>query len=472
MEIKDLKEGEIYSCIHHSVSDVDRCIFKATDNNHIVSRLTYGQSRFWNSSNFNHSLSKIQKATEEEKHWLNECIKANKFIPLEEALKSFKQETKFIIGQWYLFDANTYIKCSNNKINNACISVNERIYNGKLETPYCKKFHITRIKKEIPLSKIQAYLPEGHVDKINTTMKQELTSLPEKWCFKVTKENYEQFKHLRDLCSINGYISSKPYSGLSWGIWYSNFPEDCREITFDQFKKWVLKESVEEIPEYVELYKSGWDHEHLNEIWKTSDEFPKGNKNWTPTWTWKYLLTHSEHSKYFRASTASAYNAQFKKEEPVDLLAEAKRRYPIGTEYYGIKYGKKIKALYEPTLRTTGHYSGIKEGVVGIEVNEDYVYLDGVWAKTVSEAKQPEYKWVEMNKPNELSMSNAHNWGQIGTRNHLGYLGTKGDEKPVEKEQLYNVTIKKSKVQQVEVVPLQKPCIISTKKSKLNLIKL
>lgn len=221
------------------------------------------------------------------------------------------------------------------------------------------------------------------------------------------------------------------------------------------------------------------------------------------------------------------------KEEPMDLLAEAKRRYPVGSKFKCPNGNKsKFDSNYDTKSGTwtVTTYKSITHGTnLYIHSGNGYLYFEGQWA----EAKQPEeekwkvggwvritkdfeyrgisykkgevYKityvnktinpsvisvdaadkkvemytefssqiseceWVGMNKPNELSMSNAHNWGEMGTRNNLAYLGTKGDEKPVEKEQLYNVTIKKSKVQQVEVVPLQKPCIISTRKSKFKL---
>lgn len=40
----------------------------------------------------------------EEKHWLNECIKANKFIPYEKAMKTFKEES--LVGRYAKFKSN------------------------------------------------------------------------------------------------------------------------------------------------------------------------------------------------------------------------------------------------------------------------------------------------------------------------------------------------------------------------------
>lgn len=355
-----------------------------------------------------------------------------------EALKSFKQEVLVQTG----FDQQK--ACATCKYNYNCKKAPHAI-NGKL----CSAINGQHYPKE-------------------NIIKQELTSLPEKWCI---KRNTSQNTLVTDYINrtYNTYYFDQVFSD---DFYYSNGNHGSQiygtEITFDQFKKWVLKENVEEIP--------------------------------------------------------------IKKEELMDLIAEAKKRYPVGTEYYGIKHGKKIKALYEPTLRTTGHYSGIKEGVVGIEVSEDYVYLDGVWAEIISEAKQPEEEkwkvggyvrllqnylgakkgdvlkitkctsnksivscehlnlytdlghtkpeceWIGMSKPSsfgeQIDVKNIHQWSGMHPENHLAYLGGIDPYEECVKPQVLNITIKKSKVQQVEVVPLQKPCIISTRKSKLNLIKL
>jgi hypothetical protein len=88
---------------------------------------------------------------------------------------------------------------------------------------------------------------EEHPDKIPVS--KELTSLPEKWV--VGNPNNEESEKLYDYANVHGVMP--PYS---IGTWF-HFPshEGCTtrgeiapgytEITFDQFKKWVLKESVE-----------------------------------------------------------------------------------------------------------------------------------------------------------------------------------------------------------------------------------
>ena len=77
----------------------------------------------------------------------------------------------------------------------------------------------------------------------NIVNKKDEFVLPDKWAFKVTLENYQEFKHLRSLINNNrGYITSEPYGHLSWGVWRADLTlSNLKEITFEQFKKYVLK---------------------------------------------------------------------------------------------------------------------------------------------------------------------------------------------------------------------------------------
>lgn len=95
--------------------------------------------------------------------------------------------------------------------------------------------------------------------------KPESDVLPEKWYFKVTPENYEEFKHLRYLSRSNlkGYILSKPVGGMSWGYWQENKPLSYTEISFDTFRKHILnkhhpskKEDKFKVGDYC--YKDGF----------------------------------------------------------------------------------------------------------------------------------------------------------------------------------------------------------------------
>jgi hypothetical protein len=68
-----------------------------------------------------------------------------------------------------------------------------------------------------------------------------------------------------------------------------------------------------------------------------------------------------------------------------ELLEEAKKRYPVGTNYIGIHKKEKNVVDKNPEIRTNGHYSDIRQGVIEIEAGIDYIYLDGQWAEIIQE---------------------------------------------------------------------------------------
>lgn len=71
--------------------------------------------------------------------------------------------------------------------------------------------------------------------------------LPEKWCIAVTFESRETLNKWRSagtICDTYGYCLNKV--GDFVGYWRSDKPKDFEEITFEQFKKYVLKEIPKE----------------------------------------------------------------------------------------------------------------------------------------------------------------------------------------------------------------------------------
>jgi hypothetical protein len=110
----------------------------------------------------------IRKATQEEKDWLNVCIKANKFIPKEEALKTKEKEIKFEVGKWYKWEYKDltiyYLKYSST--NGQWFTYSEFINTSiGVLTSSTSNVIEKEVGEEIPLSEIQQYLPEGHIDK-------------------------------------------------------------------------------------------------------------------------------------------------------------------------------------------------------------------------------------------------------------------------------------------------------------------
>lgn len=98
--------------------------------------------------------------------------------------------------------------------------------------------------------------------------------LPEKWCIKPTETSAEvifayfsSINHLYKGYDTSWIISPSSYFVFpqkSIGCWgYSEKPDDYTEITFDQFKKYVLKDTVETIEkpkfEVGKWYEFNWD---------------------------------------------------------------------------------------------------------------------------------------------------------------------------------------------------------------------
>jgi len=98
MNKKDLKPGDI---IVKNDMFINKIVSIDADNlyNTISYYIDLLRSSFINCSFNNQTVKigdKLRLATEEEKHWLNECIKASKFISKDEALKNFIPE-KFAV---------------------------------------------------------------------------------------------------------------------------------------------------------------------------------------------------------------------------------------------------------------------------------------------------------------------------------------------------------------------------------------
>jgi hypothetical protein len=160
LKIKDLKKGEIY---YGSWENGDkRCIFKqgVAAINSLDQFDNY--SKEWCTS----SIVTLRESTLGEKHWLNECIKANKFISYEEAMKTFTQ--KFETGKWYKLGEwiSKFSHLKNNEFwgENICIKDNYRDPLGWLDLDAYTPKLITNLEE------IQEFLPANHPDKVSNSL--------------------------------------------------------------------------------------------------------------------------------------------------------------------------------------------------------------------------------------------------------------------------------------------------------------
>ena len=113
---------------------------------------------------------------------------------------------------------------------------------------------------EADMSIVSPLLPDGHPDKI--TAEETSFVLPKKWCIKLTEENVDTLGEWRD----SGYLVGNKKYYIEQGF-YLHTPKhgvngygpatkdlDYEEITFEQFKQHVLKESsVVESPKEIDM---------------------------------------------------------------------------------------------------------------------------------------------------------------------------------------------------------------------------
>ena len=154
--------------------------------------------------------------------------------------------------------------------------------------------------------------------------------LPDKWCIKTTKDKngkligewFDKQSRCRcyhDTCLGKYYNSYNLLNesiilegNLAASFASSRIREEYTEITFDQFKKYVLKESIETpkevIPKYVELLE-GFDSTCTSKIFDTNQPIPQMS-GWSNQWTWESIFKNDTQRSYFKPSTKEAFDAQ------------------------------------------------------------------------------------------------------------------------------------------------------------------
>lgn len=95
----DLIKGEcyVYDYIHYYV--IGKCLKSSSTNAACVGGedTNYnGGNSLWRDGSFT-GAEKFRLATPEQKHWLNECIKADTYISYEEAMKTYVEQSNLIL---------------------------------------------------------------------------------------------------------------------------------------------------------------------------------------------------------------------------------------------------------------------------------------------------------------------------------------------------------------------------------------
>lgn len=230
---EDLIENEIY--VHKNGNIVK---YKYLSDFGKVCGEYVGESKnIFNNNGGNFVIKKLQLATPQEKHWLNSCITADKFITFEEAMKTFIPEYVECInpGSW-----KQTIKNNNNNL----------IFDTKIESVNILGNDWKKIIKDTTMS-FKPSTKEAYDAQF--VVKEPEFVLPKNWHIVITNENTDIIQQWWDdknyperAFSINARygIHNKEYYSAN-----DNFKTTI-EITLEQFKKYVLKEEIiEEVTE-------------------------------------------------------------------------------------------------------------------------------------------------------------------------------------------------------------------------------
>ena len=170
LELKDVIAGNTYYAEYstnlgdYAIINCDKdCNLTTSLGGIQISKKEYWKSNGWSCKN------NIRLATDEEKAWLQHCIKEDKFVEYEEFMKAYKPQ--FIVGQWYKIELshtyNHFIKFKSfDNINGYIDNLGYIKDLNKFATGNSLILKsITKYELLTDLSEIQKFLPLDHPDK-------------------------------------------------------------------------------------------------------------------------------------------------------------------------------------------------------------------------------------------------------------------------------------------------------------------
>jgi len=237
---EDLIEGEIYVFN-------DKFINKIQNGNLNIKFWISIPGKYFHKQPSINRTNNIKLATPEEKHWLESCITADKFITFEEAMKTFITEYYEYIGTIdNSFTKNKIYKCLNP---NNLEKIANFIDDNGVKNGWCG----------INYQKFKPSTKEAYDDQF--VVKEPEFILPKKWIVKITDDNLGILNNYRFKINPNRFFGDLP---TKYGYNYmaedgsGDSGSDCFDkITLQQFKKYVLKEEtvkevkvIESLPQF------------------------------------------------------------------------------------------------------------------------------------------------------------------------------------------------------------------------------
>ena len=342
---EELVEGEIYKISFNSLEYIS----KMTENLYNCINIRVGNNILYKSGNFNNSELLFSQATPEEKHWLNTCIKLDKFITFEEAMKTFIPE--FVLPEkWFIKSTEKTYKDIYNFINS--------------------NYHFIRYdflhwerRKEWNKANIESYV-----------------------CFPgVSDRNYHQYN-----------------------------PKNYKEITFEQFKKYVLKE-IEPVMLKTKIESKPFEILSIvNNITKEQLDLKKDGY-----FRSKYSSIHlnNVNDKYSIVSVANKEGNIF---EIGDTIISTKSKRKTVQTIKSFKYSaNKLKIQAVTTLHVKG--INIERLEHFIEVEPEFVLPDTWYVVVNKENLDTLSKWMFKNSNFKLAIG-----GIVGKNNFQGCKNSKG----------------------------------------------
>lgn len=392
---EDLIKGEIYT---HQNGNIVKYEFLNLDNQVCGKHIGQNKTRFCSDMIKHQGLFKIKElrlATPEEKYWLKTCIEQDKFITFEEAMKSFIPE---------------YVECVLPEIWKQTIKENS---GNLIFKSNFKSSCVLQIKDKL-LDKTQSSFKPSTKEAYHAqfVVKEPEFVLPEKWGIlrnidndKVITEYINSIASQKH-CYLNENKNNLYLHNKTNGVCSHNkILYDFTEITFEQFKKYVLKEETiqEKVIEPLPQFKVIETIETITKVENNEgsqffigDKVISSNGKVQTIESFDYNKAKTNIIAFTNKQSISGNGIGIDKIEhyintsgepgmifiPEEtLLEKAKRLYPVGTRFKAAR-GNGIRSNYEVT-----YYSEFKENIDGaicIQNNGNgTIYFNGVWGEII-----------------------------------------------------------------------------------------
>lgn len=245
---EELIKGEVY---RHENENLVQYLFDSNDTQ--IHGYFIGDKRNvfrnYNDTISKFTINKLKLATPEEKHWLESCITANKFIEFDEAMKTFIPEYVEWVGN--IGSENLGYQTQYTFEKNKIFKTDTELPLAGFQTENWLK-HLTVYPNNYKPSTKEAYDAQF-------VIKEPEFVLPEKWYISIAEDVDKSIRNwFNEQNKVNIYTTTGSFLYLNWcgsatGDHLTHYiRRDHIQITFEQFKKYILKEEIVEEVKVIE----------------------------------------------------------------------------------------------------------------------------------------------------------------------------------------------------------------------------